>query len=83
VSFDFDPALLNVLSRGWLAENKDYSTRVSELRAGSPLLPPLRTGTTVFDDYSVDQVFGSGELDWLFVEQARDIFDAQPGESLN
>ena len=83
VSFDFDPALLNVLSREWLDADKDYAARVSTLRAGSPLLPPLRTGTTVFDDYSVDQVFGGSDVDWLFVELTRDTFDAQQGESVN
>jgi hypothetical protein len=83
VSFDFDPALLNVLSREWFDADMDYTARVSMLRAGSPLLPPLRTGTTVFDDYSVDQVFGSGDVDWLFAEVTRDTFDAQQGESVN
>jgi uncharacterized secreted protein with C-terminal beta-propeller domain len=83
VSFDFDPAKLNVLFGQWGDENDDYATRVGGLRAGSPRLQPLRTGTTVFDDFSVDHVFGGGDTDWLFVETDRDTFDLQRGESVN
>jgi Ca2+-binding RTX toxin-like protein len=82
VSFDFDPALLNQLSRQW-GTSETYSSRVSAIRAGSPLLPALAPNVTVFDDFSVDHVLGSGDLDWLFVETARDIFDLQQGESVN
>jgi Ca2+-binding RTX toxin-like protein len=83
VSFDFDPAKLNVLFGRWGDENVDYADRVDNLRAGSPLLEPLRTGTTVFDDFSVDQVFGGGDLDWLFVETTRDSFQPQTEEAVN
>jgi Ca2+-binding RTX toxin-like protein len=83
LSFDFDPALLNLLSNQWSDRNVAYETRVGTLRAGSPNLPALETGETVFDDFSVDKVFGSGDLDWLFVERDRDTFDAQQGEFVN
>jgi hypothetical protein len=38
---------------------------------------------TVFDDWSLDYVFGATDLDWFFVEPTRDNFDRQANETLN
>jgi Ca2+-binding RTX toxin-like protein len=79
VSFDNDVILLNQLAAQWQTDDP-YSTRIATIRASSPR---LRMNETVFDDWSLDYVFGAGDLDWFWVEPTRDNFDAQADETVN
>ena len=79
VSFDFDPALLSVLSQQWNSSDT-YSARINTIRSTPP---SLQTNVTVFDDFSADAVFGGADSDWLWGEPTRDTFDATPSETLN
>jgi Ca2+-binding RTX toxin-like protein len=79
VSFDNDIILLNQVAAEWQTGDP-YSTRIASIRASSPR---LRMNETVFDDWSLDYVFGAGDLDWFWVEPTRDNFDAQGDETVN
>jgi hypothetical protein len=79
VSFDNDITLLNQLATLWQTGDP-YGTRVATIRASSPR---LQMNETVFDDWSLDYVFGAGDLDWFWVEPTRDNFDAQGDETVN
>jgi Ca2+-binding RTX toxin-like protein len=79
VAFDNDVTLLNQLAAQWQTGDP-YSTRIATIRASSPR---LRLSETVFDDWSLDYVFGAGDLDWFWVEPTRDNFDAQGDETVN
>jgi hypothetical protein len=79
VSFDNDVILLNQLAAQWQTGDP-YSTRIATIRSSSP---GLRMNETVFDDWSLDYVFGAGDLDWFWVEPTRDNFDAQANETIN
>jgi Ca2+-binding RTX toxin-like protein len=79
VSFDNDLLSLSNLSNRWRSSDP-YAARVADGRSTSPR---LRTNETVFDDWSLDYVFGASDQDWFFVEPTRDNYDRQANESLN
>jgi Ca2+-binding RTX toxin-like protein len=85
VSFDNDLLSLSDLSKRWVTTNP-YSARVSNGKTVSKWLrwdDPVAANNTVFDDWSLDYVFGASDLDWFFVEPTRDNFDRQSNETLN
>jgi hypothetical protein len=85
VSFDNDLLSLSALSKRWVQTNP-YAARVSNGESVRPWLrwdDPVAANNTVFDDWSLDYVFGASDQDWFFVEPTRDNFDAQPGETVN
>lgn len=78
-SYDSNDAALLALSREWTS-TRSLTVRVSSIRngAGTNLAPGgirLRKLNTVFDDTSVDQVFGGNGSDWLFYSPSRDLTD--------
>ncbi len=79
VSFDNDLLSLSNLSARWRSSDS-YSMRVTD---GGTTIPRLRYNETVFDDWSLDYVFGATDLDWFFVEATRDNYDRQANEILN
>jgi hypothetical protein len=79
VSFDNQPNLLHDLALRWRSSDP-YNARVDSIRA---TFPWLRQNETVFDDWSLDYVFGATDQDWFFVEPTRDNFDRQANETMN
>jgi Ca2+-binding RTX toxin-like protein len=79
VTFDYDVILLNDVAHHWQSA-ASYNTGIDSIRN---VYPWLRQNITVFDDWSLDYVFGSGDLDWFWVEPTRDNFDAQGNEIVN
>ena len=80
-------ALKSVLAE-WTSAN-DYATRVANIRVGGGLSAGFKlaavAGATVFDDFSVDLLFGGKNSDWFFnVGAANDLaVDKVAGELVN
>jgi Ca2+-binding RTX toxin-like protein len=79
VTFDYDIYSLNDVAHRWQSA-VSYNMGIDSIRG---VFPWLRQNVTVFDDWSLDYVFGAGELDWFWVEPTRDNFDAQGNELVN
>jgi hypothetical protein len=78
-AYDYDTLLLRDIAERWWSTSA-HSGYVDSIRS---IFPWLRQNITVFDDWSLDYVFGAGDLDWFWVEPTRDNFDAQGNETIN
>ena len=79
VAFDYDINLVRDVAARW-SGGFSYTGNINSIRS---FYPWLAQNNTVFDDWSLDYVFGSGDLDWFWVEPTRDNFDAQGNETVN
>jgi hypothetical protein len=79
VTFDYDIYQVSDVAQRW-RNASSYNTGIDSIR---DVYPWLRKDITVFDDWSLDYVFGAGDLDWFWVEPMRDNFDAQGNETIN
>jgi Ca2+-binding RTX toxin-like protein len=80
VAFDYDINLVRDVALRWSSATS-YNAGIDSIRS---VYPWLRQNVTIFDDWSLDYVFGSGDLDWFWVEPPpRDNFDAQGNEFVN
>jgi Ca2+-binding RTX toxin-like protein len=64
--FGSNLAVIDALLAFWSRTDLDYSTRVSQLRAGRVAGVPALDGTNVFNDNSSDTLRGMGGRDWFF-----------------
>jgi Ca2+-binding RTX toxin-like protein len=80
VTFDLEPKKLNDLALLWRSPSASYEDRITAARTTTF---GLRYNETVFDDWSLDYVFGATDLDWFLVESTRDNIDAQSDETIN
>jgi Ca2+-binding RTX toxin-like protein len=79
VTFDYDIYQVSDVAERWRSASS-YNTGIDSIR---DVYPWLRKDITVFDDWSLDYVFGAGDLDWFWVEPMRDNFDARGNETIN
>lgn len=88
-SHDANNAALETIMSEWTSLASDYQSRILHLRNGGGLNGAIRLNSSfVFDDASVDQLFGDGGLDWywarsilpFFVDAVRNL---ENGERVN
>ncbi|MEX2142570.1 MAG: RHS repeat-associated core domain-containing protein [Pirellulales bacterium] len=79
--FDYDIAFLAGVYQSWTRVDT-YSNRVAGLRTAS--LPLRLDATTIFNDFSLDRLFGGSSEDWLLHRIGHDFAgDMQVGEEVS
>jgi Ca2+-binding RTX toxin-like protein len=74
-AFDANEAALLSVLREWQRTDRDYLTRINDLRVGgglngtNKLIAGTAPGGTVFDDAATDHLTGGSGLDWFFANQ--------------
>jgi Ca2+-binding RTX toxin-like protein len=79
VTFEYDIYQVSDVAERWRSASS-YNNGIDSIRS---IYPWLRQNITVFDDWSLDYVFGARDLDWFWIEPTRDNFDAQGSETVN
>ena len=75
---DFDRGVKGALSKvqqEWTSADS-YATKISRIRNGSGALNApyqFKSGVTVFNDTSIDQLTGGAGLDWFFAKTGVDV----------
>jgi Ca2+-binding RTX toxin-like protein len=71
--YDFNDAALHDLMTEWVRVDLNYGQRIANLTAGVGPSASRLHSTTVFNDVSVDELYGQEGLDWFWIEPGVDL----------